>query len=210
MSDRKINDADLLAYAAGELNPERARVVEAHLANHPDAAGLVALYRRVAKRVASDDSVAPSSAAIAKARGIFRRPATAARPGWLDRVDALIARLVFDSRVQPMAVRTTGLEDRLQLAFETDDLEVDLQAERIEPAPGQPRQDAWRLVGQILTEGEPGARPVAAVAAGTSEVIAETETDERLAFELTLAPGRYDLCFGQPGKTVVLPGIELE
>ena len=60
----------------------------------------------------------------------MRNQTTAPIEGWLDRVQGLIARLVYDSRVQPAAVRFTGVRDQILLTYDTDLGEIEIEARR--------------------------------------------------------------------------------
>jgi anti-sigma factor RsiW len=47
---RRLDEDDLKAYAADQLDPPTAEAIEAYLLHHPDAAGRVEAYRRAARR----------------------------------------------------------------------------------------------------------------------------------------------------------------
>jgi anti-sigma factor RsiW len=68
-----VADADLLAYADGQLDPARAAAVEAHLAADPEAAARVAAYRAQDEALralfgAADDAPMPAEAEALAAR----------------------------------------------------------------------------------------------------------------------------------------------
>ena len=71
MGSSKINYEQLIAYAAGELTPERAAEVQAYLTANPKAAEPIALYRQAQAAVQTDQSAAPPAELVAKAKAIF-------------------------------------------------------------------------------------------------------------------------------------------
>lgn len=209
MSKSNITYQQLIAFAAGELSPQGSAQVKEYVSRSPAAAATVASYQAVRRCVAEDDSVAPSAGAVALARAIFRSEAASAGLDWLDRVAATVARLIFDSRLQPVGVRYAGTGRRIQLTFETDDLEVDLQAEPVSPADRDDSRPRWRLMGQINPAADSQDIAVAAVRHRAAGAMAQTRTDDRGWFVLEVPPGRYDLCLELPDGPVVLPDLEL-
>ena len=207
MSKPDVTYERLIAYAAGELPAGKAAEVEGHLPTHRAAAASVALYRAVGECVRRDDSVSPPATAVARARAIFRRKPVPAGSSWLDRVTATAARLIYDSRVQPAGVRHADASRRIQLAYEADDLDVDLAAE---PSAAAGRSGGWRMIGQINPATGSGGIAVAVVRTGTRSAVAETRADERALFTLEVPPGTYDLFLKLPRGVVVLPDLDLE
>jgi anti-sigma factor RsiW len=200
-------DNELLAYAAGELPDDDAARVEAHLRTHPDAARTVATYRLAADRVAADDGVEPPAAAIERARAVFR---VEDAPGWLERLENAVARLVFDSRVQTAAVRVAPGAGSFELGFETDDAEIDLRAERTSGAADTDGDERWRLSGQVSASAPLDAVEVAVLRAGTDDPILTARADDRSFFRLDdLAPGSYDLRFDVNGVTVIVSSVDV-
>ena len=209
MGTPDVTYEQIIAYAAGTLSSNEAAQVEAHLASHPRDAQTVARYRLAVHALATDDSVEPSPAAIVRAKAVFKPLAKANRIGWLEAVDRFIAKLVFDSRVQPVALRYSHADDRINLTFAADDAELDLQAERVAQAEGAER---WRLIGQVSSADENQVRqgsPVALTQAGTTRVVAETSADERGGFTFEAAPGKYDLFVQTSHGVLVASNIEI-
>jgi anti-sigma factor RsiW len=207
MTSPNVSKQELLAFAAGELTGERAERVEAVLRTDRDARQTVALYRLARERLAEGETEMPPAELVARAKAIFQ-PQPTARPGWLDVVDAIIGRLVYDSRVQPAAVRFTGTSERVQLTYEAEGVDVDLQAERLErDAPGT--GERWRLTGQIDVEAE---APIEAalLATGGDAVVEELALDDRGMFSNDIEPGRYELRLRVGERMVILPDINLE
>ena len=211
MSKSSVTYQQLIDYAAGDLAPPEAARVREHVRRDPEAAATIASFRAVRRSVAEDDSVAPAADAIARARAIFRPEAGAAKHlEWLEGVATTVARRIFDSRLQPVAVRYADTGRRIQLTYETDDLEVDLQAERLAAAAGAAEAPRWRLMGQINPAPESADIAVAVVVSGTASPVAQTWTDDRAWFSLEVPAGAYDLCLALPQGPVVLPKLELE
>ena len=201
MTIPRITDEELIAFAADELTGADAERVQAYLARTPEAARTVAAYRLAATRTAGDDTVAPPEEVAARARAIFRPPPAHERPTWPERLEAIVARLVYDSRVEPATVRFVDTGRSFQLRFETDDAEIDLQ---IRP------EGRWQLMGQLSADDAVGPVEIAAVAAGTRTSVARARSDERTLFSLELDAGVYDLHLALPDRVIVLTGLRLE
>jgi hypothetical protein len=194
---------ELLAYADGELSDAAAGRVQDHLRSAPAAAETVRLYRLARRALASDDSVAPPATTAARAKALFDRLPAAAGAGLLDRVGAVVASLLFDSRLQPAAVRATTAS-RIQLAYEASAIDIDLVAE---PTGGA--ATTWRLMGQAATDESGDAMPVALIAEGASMPLMTTRTDEHGHFTFDDVPsGRYQLHL-ELQMTILVPTFEL-
>lgn len=198
----------LIAYAAGDLSPESARAVEANIGSDPKAAAVVQAWRAARQLVASDDGVEPPAAALARARAIFNSRAVAGGAAgmlasWISAIDRVVARLVYDSRLQPAAVRHADTQDRLILTFETDDGEVDLQAERLPQAAG------WRILGQVTESGSAALREIALMSHGADSLTATAVSDERGMFSLEAPTGEYELLIRRGERAIVLAPLSL-
>lgn len=205
MTKQPITNDQILAYAAGHLDAETAERVEAHLRRDAKAAKTVAVYRLAAARTAGDDTVAPPAEAIQRAKAIFRSRPAPAVPSWPERIEAVIASLVFDSRLQPMAVRHAERTGGFQLGFEVEDAEIDLRAERLGAAGNR-----WRVIGQVSRDGDrPEALEISALPSGTTRPCLVEWADEHAMFTLELDAGSYDLRLSAPGSVIVLPGIRV-
>lgn len=198
----------LIAYAAGQLATGEAAAVAAFVQTDKHAAGVVNAWRAVQGLLAGDDSVEPSVAALARAKAIFAGRAVpssiaATAAGWIASVDRFVARLVYDSRLQPASVRFADNNDRITLTFETDDGEVDLQASRIDSD-----RPSWRIMGQIAGA-QPARREVAIVLRGSNSPTAIMTSSEHGEFAFDIAPGSYDLLVRRGKTTNLLSPIEL-
>ncbi len=198
----------LIAFAAGHLETREAESVAAFVQADKHAAGIVNAWRAVQGLVAGDDGIEPSAAALARAKAMFAgraasSPMVPAAVGWIASIDRFIARLVYDSRLQPASVRFADNNDRITLTFETDDGEVDLQATRS----GSDRP-SWQVRGQIAGS-QPARREVAMVARDGHSPAAYMTTNEHGEFAFDIAPGSYDLLVRRGNAANVLSPIEL-
>ena len=203
MGTPHVTFEQIIAYAAGMLSAQDAANVVAHLANNPQDVQTVSRYRLAQQAMATDDSVEPSPAAVARAKAVFKPQSKANRLGWLEAVDRFIATLVFDSRVQPLALRYSQAEDRINLTFEADEVELDLQAERIPHSEGAER---WQMIGQLSSAEAmsfPAAASIALTKAGTKTIVAQASADGRGGFSFETVPGKYDL-FVQTSRGVMI------
>src|SRR5262245_48013749 len=143
----------LITYAAGELYGPEASAVEAWLAVNAAAAETVFRYRMVDESVRLDDGTEPPSQAAARARALFSRPG---RPTLAVQVGRLVARLIFDSRTQPVLAGLRGRGTSFHLTYDLsaagagDSAELDLQAE-----PSTVSGRTWRVVGQVAGRAGP-------------------------------------------------------
>lgn len=200
----------LLAYADGMLTPTQASAVEAHLAAHPEDAQLVEHYCLIKRRVAEDDSVEPSRSAIARAHAVFK-PASLPkreRMTWLTAVDCLIARCVFDSRVEALAVRSAAAEQLVNVSFEAPNMDIDLQADRMESSVGD-GPSRWQILGQINSSAKVGGARIALTQSGSILPLVECSADEHGSFSVQTPPGRYDLHIELFQHVVVLPDLDM-
>lgn len=210
MTEPRITDEQLLAFAAGELSGFQAARVEEYLHSNAEAAATVALYRLVQQRYAEDDSVAPSTSAIARVRAIFARHAVqSARTNWLQAVDRLIAKLIFDSRLHTAAVRYADTGQRINLTYQAESAEIDVQAERQTPVGDGDHSERWQLLGQVSPPPASGKAKIALAVQGAALPIAEVQADDRGAFALQAMPGRYDLYVQLDERVVVIPNLDI-
>jgi anti-sigma factor RsiW len=204
MSKERVNDALLLAYAAGELDREAAARVEAHLSADAADAERVRLYRGVIETMRSDDSLAPPASAMERARAIFQ-VAPARRENWLDKLERVIATLIFDSRAEPALAGFRGADTAVQLSFESEIADVDLQLEQQDQPEGE-----WLVMGQATARREQPVSSVALLPSDSVEPVAEVRPDPHGVFRLQAAAGKYRLAIRVGEQAVVLPDIVIE
>jgi len=195
----------LLAYADGTLADADMAIVEQAVLVDAGAARTVALYRQARNAMLTDNGVPPSPAALERARSIF--PLQANLSGrWFEAVDRLIARLVFDSRVTRLGVRSAD-RDRRQWTFETHEIEVDLQVHR---NPMKESSPTWRMAGQVSGESGESSMPVALVLMDDMTQVQETESDALGSFQFDVPSGRYQLLLNTSAGVVEIPNIEMQ
>ena len=205
-SNPKITYEQLIAFAAGELADHEAGAVESRLARDPDAARTVARYRQMQATIQADDGRDPPPETVARAQAIFEASTEAGRPGLLEHVERLVARLIFDSRAQPVPVGLRGPATGFQLTYELLEARLELHAEPAEESGDDP---SWRLVGQITSPTALPPVPVSLYRAGEDRLVQAARTDERGVFLLRAESGSYDLHLDLPQRTAVVPDIRI-
>lgn len=216
MSQPIDNLERLIAYASGALTGPDAASVEARLASDPEAAAVVARCRAAADAVRTDDSTEVPAEVIARAKRIFDPSFLPQRTSWLERLEQVVARVIFDSRVQPAVAGLRGAASGFQATFEIDEAEIDVHAEPVqtygrgEAPPGAPGSGQWSVRGQVMTPAERGGvRRVALVTRDQRSPALETTADARGRFSFTAAPGEYDLYIELQEKTIRVPGMTM-
>ena len=137
----------LMDYCQGLLNDEDSRVIAAHLdSGCTECLDTSRWYERVRHIAERDNTMSPPPWVLKRAVSLFHstRPRLAA----LEKIDGLIASLIFDSRSRPAldGVRMAEVSDR-QLLYRAGDYSIDLQI-------SLPEQSSADLTGQVLRGGE--------------------------------------------------------
>jgi hypothetical protein len=210
MTQSDIDEARLLAYAAGELDTAMAADVEAVLKASPELAATVARYRAVQAILRADDSVAPPAPVLARAKAIFPVRAEPAAPdhllGLFDTVRRVVAELTFDSGgAMPALAGFRGGGVSRQLVFEADGTVVDLQLE-----PPIDHEQRWQIIGQVETAAlEDGLVVGLAPLDDEGSALAVT-TDTHGGFHLSALAGSYNIFVRIEDSLVVLPNLVIE
>jgi hypothetical protein len=208
----RITDDQLIEFAAGLLdssNPGLRKRIEKHLQDNLDAAQLVHQVRAIKAVLGGDDSVAPTEAALRRAKAVFTPlPTSTAKRSWLEAVDRIVARLVFDSRVQPLAVRFVDAGSRFNLSYRAGEGEIDLQAERQAETEAAP-QERWTVMGQVSGVKDVAGLSVILTTEGRQEVVAETVTNPHGEFTLQAMAGSFDVHIAMPEGVAVLSNVQL-
>lgn len=203
----------LVDWIEGRLSGEEARAVKEHFERagetvRADVEWLRA-FRRVSERTVLDPLPAEVEASLIER---FEDYAEGRRKPGLPR--RLLARLSFDSRLQPaFGMRSAGTrESRRQLVYATDVADITLDTF------SHKRDDRLDLEGQVFPiqedgrSGDPGPFGVQLVE-GRADGLKEfdtTATDELGAFNFTsVPPGEYDLLLGDGEVEIRLPIGEL-
>lgn len=211
MTRSNPNFEQLLAYAAGELPPGESTRIEAQMAVSSDTAATVARLRTTLAGMRADRGEAPSAAAIARARAIFK-PVADGKLNWLDKIQQAVARLVYDSRVESALAGFRGDSDGFELTFDSEAGGIELQ---LEP---ETTGSKWRVMGQVTANASPApqtpgtdtpAIQVALVPPGTRVAAVETDADEHGMFSFSATPGTYDLLVRVGDTVVIVPNVEV-
>lgn len=205
MSSDEINNELLIAYAAGNLPQEDAARVESRIAHDAAAKATVARYRLAASVRQNDDTVEPPAGVVAKAKAIFRPIAQPAR-SLRDAVQTVIARLIYDSRLQPAAVRAGDAQRRVQLTYAAEDIEIELQAERDLQSGG----GRWRVTCQITGDELPQDIQIVISPAGVDQTVFERTIEGDEMFSLNLASGTYEIRANIGNAVMVIPEMVLK
>ncbi len=210
MADRPISYEQLLSYAAGEVSAAEAAELEAALRGQPALSATVARMRAAIELMRTDDSQAPSAAALERARRIFA-PRAAGAANWLSDLKQTLATLLFDSRQQPALAGFRGEFDRVQLAYDCPTMEVELEIEPAVESGGE-----GRVMGQLTPKsaGDLSAEPLSGlrlllVAGDTHDVLTQCTPDEHGVFELAAPAGSYELVIRSGDEAIVLPDLEI-
>lgn len=205
MAHDKITFETLIAYATGELDQEAADRVEEHLRVSRTDAEKVSRLQSVIQTMRSDDTSTPPAELLERAKAIFQ-PAN--RSAWYElrrRLEEVVAELVFDSRKQPALAGFRGSSDVVQLSYESEVADVDLE---ITPTIAEGRT-TWLLMGQISPHETP-AHPIVALMSPSDETFCvEIMPDEHGVFTLHSAPGEYELLIRFADRVVVFPEVTL-
>jgi anti-sigma factor RsiW len=205
MPKKKVTTEMLIAYAAGELDADATARVQAVIADSPADAARLARIRATLATMRGDDSVAPSREALILAKAIFRHGQDARRTHWWQRLEQVVATLVHDSRAQPALAGYRGVGDAVQLSYESELADIDLE---LSPS-GTQEHAAWTVMGQV------SARPPAAIVSvvlvsrsqGGAQI--EIEPDEHGLFTLRADAEEYDLFIRIADKVIALPDLNL-
>ena len=205
MPKKKATTEMLIAYAAGELDADVAAQVEAIVAESPADAARLARIRRTLATMRSDDNVAPPREAVARAKALFRRQPAAAHANWWQQIERVVASLIYDSRAQPALAGYRGVGDAVQLSYESEIADIDLEL-----SPGGAEKDAvWTVMGQVATRDPAAIVAVVLVSRSQGGAQIEIKPDEHGLFTLRADSGEYDLFIRVADKVVALPNLRL-
>jgi len=196
----------LLDFVEGRLPATAHQQVTEHLSSPcPACQAELEAVRHMLRLFKEEQLAEPPPTLIRRALHLFRR--FHARPA-PDRRPRLIARLLFDSRLVPGAVGVRGMghEQRQQMLFGAEGLDIDLQISR------EADQHTHCLLGQVLTTPDDlsQVRDCLVRLTQADQVAATTTTDELGTFTLqALAPGHYELWLDLPQTEVWIPDLTI-
>lgn len=205
MATRKPTFEQLVALAAGELDPAEAAAVKAALAADSAAAGDLAFLNRLIETMRCDQSVSAPAEQIAAAKSIFKpRPAVSILE-WLNELGRTVATLVFDSRVQPALAgfRRSASTIDFELSFELGETEIDLQIHSPSADDGE-----GRIRGQIHLMPPFADCEIALVRPG-GELVAQARPDAEGMFVLDAPRGEFEMLVRMADRVAVLPGVNV-
>lgn len=198
----------LIAFAAGRLPTAEAELVEAWLAKNPEAAASVRRFQEFKRLRLADDSVAVPESTLASAKELFAdrvRRSEQHALSWMEKLERIVAKLILDSRPQVSLAGFRGGGDEYQLAYETDDVEVDLEIEPTDDA------DERRVMGQVsVITGDGATKCIVLSEPGSFEPVTMAEPDAHGMFELKATPGTFDLLLAVGETLVVVPNVEVQ
>lgn len=205
VNDMHANFDELVAYAAGRLLDDAAGRVAALIQADPSAAAVVARYRKIVETARNDDSVPVPTALLEQAKQLFRerRVPTQQTEGLLAALVRVVAELVFDGRRQPALAGLRGGRTGYQLSYESEMADIDLEITHS-------GEKSCRVMGQISPREQVAIQAITLTPAAETRTVASGTPDDSGVFELTVAPGTYDIQIRLPGSIVVLQEIEIE
>ncbi len=203
-SSENVEFVRLLDWVEGRLSEEEVRAVEERVAAADDAMRAEVAWLRAFSRISEDTVIASPPSEVRDAL-IERFEAYAEgkqQPGFLQR---LVARLTFDSNLQPaVGLRAAVSESQRQLVYSTDAADV---AIIVRP---RTRDGLLDVYGQILpVDGTDAGVFGVQLLEGSSEV-ATTATNElgEFTFE-AVPPGVYEALAGSDRVEIRIPQVEL-
>ncbi len=205
MSSHPVPYERLIDYAADDLNDLEAAAVAGHVATCRECAATVSRYRAVRRVLSSAETLAPSLAALARARALFRHTQPSVQAGRLQGLLPVVARLAFDSLKGPVLIGVRGTGNPRHILFESEVADVDLQMERVT----EHGETVWHIIGQVGLDEPPPVIPVALVRTGSALPSVELDADEHGIFSIQAVEGHYALHVRLPSTLLILPDLEI-
>ncbi len=208
MSLNKNLIEQILAMEAGDLNEQEASSIRQSMYRNPEMAELFESWKMISTLIQSDDSVSPPDAVIERAKRLEMPKVTppvvehGALASILNKIDGFVARLIHDSQLKPVAIRS-GSSGNLHQVWEAGEFDIDIIADKNDQS-GQ-----WKLRGQIMSDDNLDGLPVAIVMAGTTNIHSECKLDESGIFTFYVNAGTWGLRIGTETQSVTLEPIAL-
>ena len=191
----------LINYVEHQMPEAERALLEAHLSLPcPQCQAAVARIEDVLQAVQQDRTYAPPAAVLRKAFSVFRNQTKVTEQSR----KPLLARLLFDSRLQPSLAAVRGPLQNRQMLFRVGKVDIDLQI--------TPENDERKLVGQILGSEDARGGPSAFVSltGKSGAVVQGAEADHLGQFAFQQVPsGTYDLVFDIQGQEIAITDLDL-
>lgn len=192
----------LLGYIANQLPDVDRAKIEEHLFSQTcqQCTGKIARLRAVLEATTKDRTVAPPVAILRRAIALHSKRTI--NP--LEPVLQTLAKLEFDSRLQPSQMLSRGASKLRLLLFSTPQVDIDLQITS--------EDDDHNLVGQVLSSEQVNEPMLAFVSLKneTGLMFKGTETDSLGQFTFRQIPtGVYNLVFDIDSQIVAITNVEL-
>ncbi len=183
------------------------------------ARAVAALWSDVESLSRESSGIEPSGRALARARSIPRHVSHAwpvssfnaavdSLTGILNGLESAVARLVHDDRTMPLAVRGEAGQ-AVHLAWEADDLDVDVVAEPVELDPLTGAVTAWVVRGEVMADTPVAGLEVRVLDTRDQQVIETASLDGFGQFVIEVPSGRWAIRIGSPDQNLHLEPVEL-
>lgn len=214
MDERELAFETMVSYVLGELDPAAAETIRRALLTDALAADIAQQLKAAIDTMRHDDSATPARALVDRARALIRTNAEGAgaamarrvaeeAAGWWSRAVDVAAALVFDSRAQTAHTGFRGGAMGRQLAYRTDDSEIDVA---VTEGPG----GAWTILGQVEPAGGGVVESVAVAAPGAAQAAAAAVPDRSGVFKIHTTLPEVELRVLIGGRVVGLGTVNLE
>ncbi|MCA9242751.1 MAG: hypothetical protein KDA32_02260 [Phycisphaerales bacterium] len=198
MPDQPTFEA-LLAYALGDATD--ADTIRRAVAGNSEAARTLRTIESTLTAMRTDDSEAPSPEALRRAMAIMTPKPQ--KLGWLETIQRVVADLVFDSRLQPALAGFRSASAGVQLVFQSEVGEIELQ---VAPRPSS-EGEGWVVTGQMT----PMADDVEIVVlSGDGDVVTTTMLDDAGMFTFPLETDTFQLMIRAGSGAIVIPQVDIE
>jgi hypothetical protein len=199
-TDEDVSTESLVALVLGCLGEPEAQRLGARVAASNRLSGLVREIRDVVATLEEARSAPPAPDLIQRAVALYH--ARRERPAAL--VRRVLARLIFDSRLEATPAGLRGDPGPCRLCYSSEAGAVDLEL-----APPPPPASAWRVVGQLSSASQRGAAEVSLVRRGGAAEVASATADERGRFRLQADPGEYELRLRLGSRAQIVAHLEI-
>lgn len=204
MTDHPVTYEELIAYALDDQASAASAPISAHVATCADCTATLSRLAMVRSTVQIDALGGPSTAALARVRGLITGNASAPQLSFSDSVKRVFAKLAFDSRQGYALAGLRGTADTYLLSYRVDGGSLDLQVEPPASLDGR----AWQVTGQIELANHLS-EPLDIAIIRSGRTVAVATTDEFGVFAVDVAAGEYDVLVSLNDATIVFPEVEV-